>query len=275
MRLLVDGSAVLQKAKPYPYLRRPFQYFAAFIALMNALKWLNVPWLRDLPDWTALEYNAGLVAVALLMPFAAIIATVALVISVGALNFFVGTIANLLGRPQRNANLGINWAFFTMLCQRRFWRNYRYGDLMPALLYCSINATLLWPIAYYIFTSIVSALDAFSRWELIDDLMGQNANIWRVSLSALIALAAIFTVYGLILRPMLYAFLFRSQAPLLRQGVYPELLRFHRHLITSPGPVVYLGADLEPTSPEHAAFLWLHRILPGGHVLNRLSAAPK
>jgi hypothetical protein len=144
---LLQGSAL--RARPFPYLLRPFPYFAAFLGLMNGFKYLGVPWLGELPAWSSLHYNVVLLLATLMLPLAAVLAIVALLAMAWALRLFAGTISSLAGKRQSPIKkVPINWAFFALLRRPRFWRGYRYRELFPAMLYCSINGVILWPLAF-------------------------------------------------------------------------------------------------------------------------------
>jgi hypothetical protein len=89
-----------------------------------------------------------------------------------------------------------------------------------------------------------------------------------------LASAGLLVLYGLVLRCVLYAFVFRSRLALLRRDLYPELLAFTRRTAVWDR-LVYLDADLQEAPAEQARFVWAQKRYGANRVFNRLTAAPK
>jgi hypothetical protein len=243
-------------SKPFPYLLRPFPYWLAFVGLMNLLKQTGVPWLSRLPDASVWEYNFGLVVMTLaVLPALAILATVVLIFTAGLLRILSG----VLGMAQR---MPINWAFFSLVRRPRFWKQYHYSELFPAMLYCTINAIILLPLALYIFMGIVST----AQWyvETASTSYGLGLILLAVTVSAATVL------YGLVVRPILCAFVFRSDISLLRRGVFPEFFTVGRSILTGNYRTVFLNADWEESPPDQAVFIGLSGVGVDGRMFNKI-----
>ncbi len=169
----------------------------------------------------------------------------------------------------------INWWFFRLLFRRRFWSRYRYGELIPALLYYSINAFILVPVAYVLF---------FMGAEFVIDLFPELereffANLMRALVLLVVTVIAIVVVYYLVLRPMLYAVLFRSDSWLLRYGVCPDFLDLFGEPDKDPASpaqipghvlktrIAYVDLDLEEVDEEAAYLRWVRVTNAEGQVV--------
>jgi len=73
-----------------------------------------------------------------------------------------------------------------------------------------------------------------------------------------------------VVRPILCAFVFRSDIPLLKCGVFPELFTVGRPKLTGKYRTVFLNADLEESTPDHAVFVWLTGVGVDGQMFNKI-----
>lgn len=239
----------------YPYLQRPIPYLVTYLIIIGVLGHYGIAPFGALksamdkahlfgmavPD--DLQFSAGLFISTALSPLLVVAYFVLLLALHPLLSAFV-----MIFQGKNYTGVHFNWRFFPTVFHRDFWRGFRYRELVPALLYYNANAIVVASLTLYVFGTgwkVLRYTQAFS-------------SVQSLFLAGWIVVFTVRYFYGLIMRPLLYAVLFRSDRPALRHGYFLEVLFWGRLPKRPPAEDPagdYLDEDLLPCASEAASFV--------------------
>jgi len=262
-RLGQIGRSSVAGGRRYPYLLRPIPYLLALLGVLNLVQRLIQG-----PEINYLRFNLFILAVTAATPLLAAMAIVVVILGVGVVKFFASALPTDGGK-EMGKSLIINWGCFRLLCRSRFWRGYHWGEIVPALIYYSVNSILLAPFAVAAFWVSTIAVDKMLAW--VNPSSEFYQMMWTALTVVVLGLLGLAFLYTLILRPMLYAIVFRSTIPLLRSGVFPDLLIFGESEPFGDLKRIEecLDADLQPAPAPKAVFVWRRILDAGGRVTDQ------
>lgn len=245
----------------YPYLQRPIPYLVTYLIIIGLLGHYGIaPFgtLKSLMDRAHvfgmavpddLQFVAGVVLSTALVPLLIVLYFVLLIaLLFVSLHLVTGWLL-MITRRKDHTGIHFNWRFFPTVFRRGFWRSYRYSELVPALLYYNANAMILASLTFYVVRT---------AWKELGYAISSDS-IQSPYLVGIIVLLTLRYFHTLIMRPLLYAVLFRSNLLPLRHGYFLEVLIWGLLPKRPPAEVYpardYLDEDLLPCSSEAASFV--------------------
>lgn len=245
----------------YPYLQRPIPYLVTYLIIIGILGHYGIaPFgaLKSAMDKAHLfgvavpddiQFSLGVLVSTVLVPVLIVVYFVLLIaLLLISLHLMAGWLL-MKTRGKDHTGIHLNWRLIRTIFRDGFWRNYRYRELVPALLYYNANAIILGALTFYIFRT---------AWEGLRHTFSFNS-MQSPYLVGIIVVLTLRYFHALIMRPLLYAVLFRSDRSALRHGYFPEVLIWGPLPKRPPAEVYpscdYLDDDLLPCAPEGASFV--------------------
>lgn len=240
----------------YPYLQRPIPYLITYLIIIGVLGHYGIaPFgvLKNAMDKAHvlgigvpddIQFSLGVLTSTALFPLLIALYFLFLVAIHPLFSWFV-----IWFQGKNYTGVHFNWRFFPAVLRRGFWRGYRYRELVPALLFYNANAIVLASLTFYVLRI---------GWKVLRHAHDFNS-VQGMLLLGMIVIGTVRYFHGLIMRPLLYAVLFRSDRPALRHGYFLEVLIWGRLPKRPPAEVYpardYLSEDLLPCAPEAASFV--------------------